>query len=347
MSEPSRAPSATMRAVAYSRHGGPEVLSLTEMPAPVPGRGELRIRTRATGLNPVDTMQREGASKALSPTRFPMVVGNELSGVIDAVGPGVHGFEVGQEVVTRVDMAEQGALAEQVVTRAEYVAAAPTGMSLVDAAGLPLAGLTAQQALGPEHLDVRAGDRLLVTGAAGGVGQFALQLATMLGAHVTATASPEGTPVVLRAGADEVIDYRERKVSEGPERFTKVLDLVGGDTLTDLFASVDRGGRVVSVAGPPTPGSLASMTAPSRRPLAAVVERASSFKLRRLARRAGATYEFFLMHPDGAGLAELVRLVDEGRLTVPIDGRYGIDDWRDAVARLESRRSKGKVVVEF
>lgn len=336
-----------MHALAFTQYGGPEALSLLDLPAPEADAGRVLIRTVAVGLNPVDVLQRSGTFKALAPYSFPKVAGNELSGTVEAVGPGVDAFAPGGAVIARVDTSELGAFAELVSVAAEHVAPAPTSIPLVDAAGLPLAGLTAQQALGPEHLALTASDRLLITGAAGGVGQMAVQLAKIIGADVTVTASPAGADLLRGLGADHVIDYRARRVSDGPERFTKVLDLVGGDGLEDLMANVERGGRVVTLSGPPSPGSLSSTAAPARRPIAAIASRLGSRSIRRAARQAGASYEFFLMHPDGAGLAELARLVDEGRLTVPIDSRFALADHAEAFARLESRRAKGKVLIEF
>lgn len=336
-----------MRALAFTRYGGPEALSLLDLPAPAADPGRVLIRTAAAGLNPVDVLQRSGTFKALAPYRFPKIAGNELSGTVEAIGPGVDAVAPGDGVIVRVDTAELGAFAELVSVAAEHVAPAPTSIPLVDAAGLPLAGLTAQQALGSEHLAVTARDRLLITGAAGGVGQIAVQLARIIGADITVTASPAGADLLRGLGADHVIDYRARRVSDGPERFTKVLDLVGGDGLEDLLGSVERGGRVVTLSGPPSPGSLADVAVPVRRPFAALAARLQSRGIRGRARAAGVSYEFFLMHPDGAGLAELARLVDAGRLTVPIDSRFALADHRDAFARLESRRAKGKVLVEF
>ena len=337
-----------MRALTYASYGDPSVMHLADVPAPTAGPGELLIRVAAAGLNPVDALQRSGAFKLLDPYEFPKIAGNELSGTVEALGPGATGFEVGQAVVARVGKSALGAIAELAAVPAEYVAPAPSSIALTDAAGLPLAGLTAQQALGPDHLDLRAGDRLLITGAAGGVGQLAVQLAALAGAHITVTASPEGADVVRALGAHDVIDHRVRRVSDGPERFDKVLDLVGGETLDDLIGSVGRGGRIVSVAGPPTPGSLGVVAEGRRRRLvAAVAERLSSRAILKAARAAGVSYEFFLMHPDGAGLAELVRLVDSGQLGLTIDSRFTLDEFAPAFERLESRRSKGKVIVEL
>ena len=336
-----------MRALVFQSYGGREAMALTDVPAPAAGPGEVLIRTRAAGLNPVDAKQREGAFKAIAPDRFPRVAGNELSGVVETVGAGVTAFAPGDAVIARVDKAGLGAFAELAAVRADWVAAAPTGIPLTDAAGLPLAGLTAQQALGPEHLDVRAGERLLITGAAGGVGLIATRLAHLRGAHVTVTASAAGEPYVRAAGADVVIDYRSRTVAEGGERFDKVFDLIGGTEITALPGSIEPGGRLVTIAGPPSPGSLRETAHPSRRPLAAVVARLASAKVRRAAKQAGVSYEFFLMHPDGAGLAELVRLVDAGELTLTVDSRHPLADWEQAFERLESHRAKGKVLLEF
>lgn len=336
-----------MRALVFSRYGGPDVMDLVELPDPVAGPGELLVRTAAAGLNPVDALQREGTFKVLGSYSFPKVAGNELSGSVEAVGSGVSGFAVGDAVIARTGGTDLGALAELATIPAEYAAHAPTSVPLVDAAGLPLAGLTAQQALGAEHLDLRAGERLLVTGGAGGVGLLAIQLARAAGAEVTATASPAGEALVREAGATHVINYRERTVAEGGERFDKVLDLVGGDDLADLFGSVERGGRLVTLSGPPTPGSLTENTTGLRRAVVGVAERLQSRKVRAAARAAGVSYEFFLMHPDGQGLAQLAQMVDAGELQLHVDSRHPAKDFRDAFARLESHRAKGKVLVEW
>lgn len=336
-----------MRALVISEYGGPEALQVLDLPEATAGHGEVLIRTTAGGLNPVDALQRQGKFKALDPFRFPKVAGNELSGVVEFVGAGVTGFTPGDKVIARTGKTQLGAFADRVAVKADHVAPAPTSIPLVDAAGLPLAGLTAAQALGPEHLDVQPGERVLITGAAGGVGLLAVQLAALAGAEVTVTASSAGEELVRAAGAIHVIDYHAQQVSRAGTRFHKAFDLVGGATLDDLVGAMEPGGRVVSISGPPTPGGLAPFTIPSRRVVARIAEQVLSLRLRRAARKAGISYEFFLMHPDGQELARLARLVDEGKLTLTIDSRYAFDDFREAFARLESHRAKGKVVLEF
>ncbi len=336
-----------MKAIVYRQYGGPEVVERTQAGRPEPAPDELLIRTSAVGLNPVDVMQRNGIFKALDPYTFPKVAGNELSGTVEKVGSAVTSFAVGDEVVARVGVSGLGAFADFVAVRADWVAKAPRELSLVNAAGLPLAGLTAQQALGADHLAVGQGDRLLITGASGGVGLIAVQLAKLAGAHVTVTASEKGESLVREAGADAVINYTQRSAAEGGERFDKVFDLVGGDQVAELFQSVEAGGSVVSVSGAPTPGSLESTAAPKRRLLAKIASRLGSVSIRRAAKQAGVHYEFFLMRPDGAGLADLVRLVDDGKLRLTVDTVYPLDEYRAAFEHLESRRAKGKIVIDW
>lgn len=336
-----------MKAIVMNEYGDLGVLELAEIEHVTPGAGEVLIRTRAVGLNPVDSMQREGTFKAFDPYEFPKVLGNELSGTVELVGAGVTGFATGDEVVARVGVQALGAFADYVSVPEVWVAKAPESIDLVNAAGLPLAGLTAQQAIGPEHLDVQPGERLLITGASGGVGLMAVQLAKLAGAHVTVTASSQGEPHVTAAGADAVINYKERSVAEGGERFDKVFDLVGGDQLKQLFSSVDKGGNVVSIAGPPSPGSLSVAAAPGSKWLGGLVSHAASLRLRRAAQKAGVQYEFFLMHPDGVGLAELVRLVDAGKLTLTVDANYPLTQFMDAFQRLDEGHAKGKILIDW
>lgn len=334
-----------MKAIAYARYGGPETMAVLELPEPRPAARQVLVKVAAVGLNPVDAMQRAGTLKILHPYRFPKIAGNELSGVVTALGPGATRFAVGDRVVSRVGKTELGALAQYVAIDESLVAPAPKSVALVNAAALPLAGLTAQQALGPDHLDLHSGERLLVTGGAGGVGLLAIQLAKLAGAHVTTTASPEGRQVVEQAGADRVINYRESKVSDFSEQYDKVLDLVGLETDQEVFTRVRAGGKVASITGPLTPEGIPAETSGLRRALVRPIAAAMSRKARKAAAAAGAAYDFFFMDPDADGLALLSGLVDAGKLKLVIDSTYPFDDFASAFERLESRRAKGKVII--
>lgn len=216
-----------------------------------------------------------------------------------------------------------------------------------DAAGLPLAGLTAQQAL--EMLDVKTGDRILITGGAGGVGLFAIQLAKIRGAHVTTTASDAGKPYVLKAGADTVIDYRNQKLADLPEKFVKIFDVAGGEEalINDVIPAVAQGGHIVSVAGPPTPGLFDTILPAWKSRLINLVLSFRSRALRNTAASRGARYKYFFMRPDGSQLEHLCNLTDEGKLVINTDSRFKLADFARASEKLELGRSKGKIIIEI
>jgi NADPH:quinone reductase-like Zn-dependent oxidoreductase len=340
------------KAIAFTSYGGPDVLTIQEVDVPAPSAGEVQIRVVGGGLNPVDYRIRSGSMKGVDGVVFPQVSGNELSGTISALGSGVSSFAVGDNVIVRVAKSASGAtgsLAGYVNQPADIVARAPASTPLTDAAGLPLAGLTAWQVL--DALDVRAGDRLLVTGGAGGVGLFAIQLAKLRGAHVSTTASDKGKPYVLAAGADEVIDYRSQKLADlaAEQHFDKVFDCAGGEEAlaTDVVPAVKKGGKIMSVAGPPTSGCLDFLLPWWKAPLINLFLRFKSRAVTHAAKAAGVSYTFLLMKPDGPQLQHLVSLVDEGKLTINIDSRFKFDDFAAAFKQLESGRSKGKVIIEF
>ncbi|KLT39520.1 GroES-like protein [Cutaneotrichosporon oleaginosum] len=336
-----------MQAVAYTAYGGPEVMQLVSAPVPVPRAGEVLVRVAAGGLNPVDKLQRAGMFKAFMPFSFPAIGGNEFSGTVAGLGEGVTRFSVGDAVICRVTKTEMRALAEYTTMPADICAPAPKSVPLTTAAGLPLAGLTAEQCL--DHLDVQAGERLLVTGGAGGVGQFAIQLAKLRGAHVSTTASDAGRPFVLKAGADEVINYHTTKLADLPQKFDKVLDAAGGDDalMYDVVPSVREGGRIISVAGPPTPGCLDGLMSWWMRPAVNVLLWTKSRALVNAAAAVGVEYKYIFMVPNGEQLAHLAALVDQGKLAITVDSRFKMAEFKQAFERLESGRSKGKVIVEF
>ena len=184
-----------MRAFVLTRYGGPEHTALTDVPQPSPRAGELLVRVRAAGLNPVDFKTRAGTLKIIRNYPLPIVMGNELSGVVEAVGPGVMRFAKNDRVFARVDKNIMGAFAEYAVAHEDHAALMPASLDFPSAAGVPLAALTALQALRDE-LHLSAGQRVFIPGGAGGVGTFAIQIAKHLGADVATTASPRGEALV-------------------------------------------------------------------------------------------------------------------------------------------------------
>jgi alcohol dehydrogenase len=331
-----------MRALVLTQYGGPEKAALREVPVPDPKPQEIRVRVRAAGLNPVDYKFREGTLRAIQRPKMPIVLGSEFSGVVEGLGEGVTRFNVGDRVFARVPKQAYGAFAEYVCIDESLVARMPETLDFPAAAGVPLAGLTALQCLRDE-LHAGKDTRLLITGGAGGVGTFAIQLAKWLGAHVTTTASPRGAELVCRLGADRVIDYTQERFQDVLGDLDGALDLVGGDTLSACFEVVKRGGTVVSIAGLPEP-ETARKDLQAGKGLAALFWLAS-LKLRTQARAHGLRYRYTFMHPSGAELAELARLIDDGTLEVVVDRVFPFREIDAAFRYLEQGRAKGKVIV--
>ena len=331
-----------MRAFVLTRYGGPDAMEFRDVAEPQPGPGEVRIRVAAAGLNPVDYKVRQGALRAINRLRLPVVAGSELAGTVDAVGPGPSRFAIGDRVYARVGKTRLGAFAELVCVQQELVAAMPASLGFAEAAGLPLAGLTALQALRDE-LGVRKGTRLFISGGAGGVGTLAIQLARHFGAEVATTASPRGEALVRRMGADHVVDYTREDFTRVLQDYDAVLDLVGGATLTDSFRILRPGGRVVSIAGVPEP--LTATKDLGSPPWIAAVFWAMSLGLRHRARKARAAYRYLFMHPSGDDLRILAGLVEDGQLEPIVDSVFPFERIAEAFAALEQGRAKGKIVV--
>ena len=304
-----------MRGAAYDRFGDLDVLTVRDdLPEPPVGPDTVLVRTRAAGVNPVDLGIRAGHLAGAFPHHFPIIPGWELAGVVEAAGPAVPDLAPGDEVFAYVrrDDVQWGATAELVPVPLRCLARKPQSLSFAEAGAVPLAGLTAYQAL-TEVLDVGEGDRVLVHRGAGGVGFFAVQIAAALGAHVIATASPRNHGFLRDAGAAEVLDYSAGPISgQLAEPVDAVLDLVGGDTLADAPRQVRDPARIASVVD------------------AAV-------------RDLGGRYVF--VRPDAHDLEELARMADAGQLRVSIAKAFPLEQVREAHELLAGGHVRGKVVV--
>ncbi|EAU43027.1 alcohol dehydrogenase, zinc-containing [Fulvimarina pelagi HTCC2506] len=333
-----------MKALVQSAYGGPDVMGLQDVDRPTPGPGEILIRVRAAGLNPVDFKTREGKLRLVQRYRLPIVMGNELAGVVEACGDRVKRFVPGDRVFARVAKERLGAFADFAAVDEAFVAEMPDDLDFTAAAGVPLAGLTALQALRDE-LKLKPGSRVFIPGGAGGVGTFAIPIAKWLGAQVTTTASPRGRALVERLGADCVIDYTIERFEERIGDMDGVFDLVGGETLVRAFGVVKPGRKVVSIAEMPEPQT--ALKDLGRGYGLAALFWLASFRLRRLARKHDAHYRFLFMHPSGAELAELARLIKDGVIEPVVDRVFRFAEIGEAFAYLEAGHAKGKVVVQM
>lgn len=333
-----------MRAYVLQRYGGADCATLTDIPPPKPGPHELLVNVRAAGLNPVDVGFRKGKLRPLYRLDLPIALGCEFAGEVAAVGAMVTRFSVGDRVYARVEKDRPGAFAEQALIGEDNAAPMPANLDFETAAGAPLAALTALQALRDE-LKVGPGQKVFIAGGAGGVGTFAIQIAKLLGAHVTTTASQRGEALVRSLGADVVVDYTREDIPALGRAFDAALDLVGGETTGQMFAIVKRGARVVSVAAVPEPRT-AMLDLGGRRGLALLFWLVSH-GLRRKAHAAGVDYRYMFMRPSGRDLASLAGWIEQGRIRVILDRTYPFSEIAEAFAYLEAGRAKGKVVVSM
>lgn len=335
---------ATMKAFVLTGYGGPEATVLREIPRPEPGPGEILVRVHAAGLNPVDFKTREGKLKTVLRYSLPITMGNELAGVVEANHSAGSQFAPGDRIFARMPKEVMGAFADYAVVPENLAARMPASLDFDAAAGVPLASLTALQALRDE-LQLKPGRRVFISGGAGGVGTFAIQIAKWLGAEVTTTASPRGRELVERLGADVVIDYTTQRFEDHVRDMDGVFDLIGGDTLMKSFQVVKPGGKVVSIAGTPEPETARKDL--HRGFLLTALFWAASYKLRAEARKHGVTYRFLFMHPSGPELTQLAGLVEQKKLEPVIDRVFPFADIADAFTLLESGHAKGKIVVQM
>jgi NADPH:quinone reductase-like Zn-dependent oxidoreductase len=333
-----------MRAYVLKHYGGPEGALLMDVPAPTPRPRDILVEVRAAGLNPVDFKFRQGKLRAMLRPKLPLVLGNELAGEVIAVGSYVKRFRVGDRVFARVAKDRAGAFAEQACVDEDDAAHMPRNLDFTAAAAVPLAGLTALQALRDE-LRVKPGQKVFISGGAGGVGTFAIQIAKWLGADVTTTASKRGEALVRSLGCDEVIDYTVQDISNEEGRFDAGFDLIGGKTLEQMFEIMKPGTKIVSVAALPEP-QTAIRDLGGRRALSLIFW-LISYGIRSRARRAGISYRYLFMHPSGSDLALLAELIEQGKLKATVDRTYPFAKIAEALDYVESGRAKGKVVVTF
>ncbi|MER8187746.1 NADP-dependent oxidoreductase [Kitasatospora sp. NPDC094015] len=310
--------SRTMRAITQQTLGGPEVLRPAELARPGPGVGEILVRTRAAGVNPIDWKTREHGAFLGEP---PFVLGWDVSGVVEAVGLGVRLFAPGDEVFGMpLFPAPAGAYAEYVAAPARHFAHRPAGLGHAEAAALPLAGLTARQAL-VDVGGVRPGQRVLIHAAAGGVGHLAVQIAKSLGAHVIGTARAANHAALHALGADELFDHTTGDVNAVVRDVDLVLDTLGGANTAATLATLKDGGTLVSLPSPEEDAVI---------PLAA--ERGI---------RAG----FMLVEPDRTGLLELARLVEAGQLRPLMGPTFPLEQAAEAHRVGEKGGTPGKLVL--
>ncbi|MBE7218244.1 MAG: NADP-dependent oxidoreductase [Caulobacteraceae bacterium] len=307
-----------MKCVRIHKFGGPDVLQVDELTQLVPEKGQFVIKVMAASVNPVDYKTRAGDFPMVKDKDLPVVLGRDGAGVVSAVGDGVDGVEVGDEVLVHLGF-ERGAYAEQAVVCEGEWAKVPEGVSMDAAGALPLAGDTAWQGLFDEG-GLQAGQTVLIHGGSGGVGHLAVQFAKVKGARVITTCGKDAVDFVKSLGADEVIDYEKEKFEDHARDVDLVYDLIGGDTRQRSWAVLKPGGRLVT-------------TVPDG-------------QVEQQGRDAGREGKQYMAKPSAENLAEMAGLVADGKVRVHVDKTFPLDKAADAQKEVENEHPLGKVVIQ-
>jgi alcohol dehydrogenase len=332
-----------MKAALIDRYGNNDVVRVADIDIPTLGPTDLLVRVHAASVNPVDSKTRDGKLKVLLKYRFPLMLGNDLSGVVVDVGSRVTRFSKGDAVYARVDKDRIGTFAEFAAIRDGAAALMPSNVTFEEAASLPLVALTAWQAL-VEIGRLAPNQRVLIHAGSGGVGSVAIQLARHLGATVFTTVGKRNVELAKRLGADVAIDYRTERFEEVARDCDVVLDSAGGDTLLKCFECVKPGGVVVSInSNTPSPAFARSW---GLNPIIVFAISMMSRQTLSTARKHNARYEYFFVRADGEQMKEIAGLVESGAIIPLVDRVFPLDQVRDALAYSESGRATGKVVIK-
>jgi len=307
----------TMKAVQINAFGDQSVLELNDIGIPTPASNEVLIKVKSAAVNPVDWKIREGYLQAMLNHTLPLTLGWDVSGEVVAAGDQVNHLKVGDAVYSRPEISKNGSYAEYMIAVADEVAIKPSALTWQEAAGVPLAALTAWQSL-YELAKLEAGERVLIHAGSGAVGQFAIQLAKLRGAYVYTTTSSKNTSLVKSLGADEAIDYHQEDFSALKD-IDVVFDTIGGETLANSWKTLKKGGRLVSICDNPDEAAAAEH---------------------------GVSAFFCFVQPSHEQLGHLTELANAGKLKVNIDSEFGLDEVAKAHERSESGRAQGKIIIK-
>lgn len=332
-----------MKALIFNRYGKRDNITFADVPRPLPKPDEILVQVHAAGLNPIDTMVPKGTFKPMLKFQLPATLGSDLAGVVVEVGSRVTRFKPGDAVFASIFDTGRGALAEFAVVAENAAALKPANLDFVQAASIPMVGLTSWQAL-KERAKLKPGQKVFIPAGSGGIGTFAIQLAKFLGAKVGTTTSTANVDLVRSLGADEVVDYKKQQSEDVLRDYDAVLGTVRGDALEKSLRILKPKSAVVSLIGPP---DAAFARARRMNFIMVALFGLLSRKIIRRARKRGAAYSFLFVHPDGRQLAEIGELLKSERIRPVIDRVFPFEQAREALVYLEQGRAKGKVVVQM
>ncbi|KMJ54705.1 NADPH:quinone oxidoreductase [Vogesella sp. EB] len=332
-----------MKALTFKRYGKSPEIGLTDVPRPTLKDDELLVQVHAAGLNPIDYVVPTGMFKPVLHFQLPATLGSDLAGVVTEVGRNVTRFKPGDAVFASIFDLGTGAIAEFAVVPERAAALKPANLDFVQAASIPMVGLTSWQAL-KERANLQAGQKVFIPAGSGGIGTFAIQLAKHLGARVGTTTSTGNVELVRGLGADEVVDYKQQAFENLLHGYDAVLGTVRGDTIEKSLTILKPGSKVVSLIGPL---DAAFARARGLNVVLRFVFGLMSRKIMRLARQRGISYSFLFVRPDGGQLGHIGQLLETERIRPVIDKVFPFEQAKEALEYLAQGRSKGKVVVKM
>lgn len=332
-----------MKAFILDKYKKSGILRFGDRPEPSLGEEDVLVEIHDAGLNPLDSKIRDGAFKTLLPYRPPFVLGHDMAGRVTRVGAKVRRFKAGDEVYARPRDGRVGTFAERISIHEDDLALKPNNLTMEEAASIPLVGLTAWQAL-VDRADLRKGQKILIHAGSGGVGTFAIQLAKHLGATVATTTSTANVELVRSLGADVVIDYKTQNFEEVLTGYDVVLNSLDGDTLKKSLSVLKPGGKLISISGPPDADFARQQ---GLNWMLSQLVRLLSFGIRRKAKARGVHYSFLFMRADGGQLSQVTALIEAGAIRPIMDRVFPFEATNEALAYLDTGRSKGKVVVRL
>ncbi|GAC1499249.1 MAG: NADP-dependent oxidoreductase [Candidatus Saccharimonadales bacterium] len=309
-----------MKAAQIKSYGGQEALQIsTEVNRPTLSPGQVLVEVKAAAVNPFDLKVREGFMQDYIPLKLPAILGGDVAGIVDSMANDVSGFEIGQAVYGMANAANgHGSFAEFTPVSANQLANKPSSLDFNQASALPLAGTSAYQAI-VEHIDLKAQQKILIHGGAGGIGSFAIQIAKQLGAYVATTADGQDKEFVLSLGADQIIDYKKEDFAVLLSEYDAVFDTVGGQTNQKSYMILKKGGCFVSMVQGPDEKQV------------------SDKQIRYIQQSTKATND---------KLTKLAQMVDNGKLKVQLDKIFNLDQAAEAMEHLKSGHPRGKVVIQ-
>lgn len=324
-----------MKALQITKYGDlKDSLAVSDIEKPSVKTNDILVAVKAASLNPIDYKIVEGKLKDMLTLNLPVTIGYDVSGVVVEKGANVNDFEIGDEVYARVSQEQMGTIAEFVAVHSDLVSKKPENITFEQASGLPLAGMTAIQAL--EKVKIKKGDNILIHAGSGGVGSFAIQYAKVKGAMVYTTTSTKNIKWVKALGADRVIDYKTEDYKEIANNLDIVFDTLGGDYTFDAFKIIKEGGKVTSIVGPPDEETAKQM---------GLKDYKLPEKLAKLKDGKSAVYKYTWMQPNAKQLNDIKRLVEDGAIKPIVDRTYSFEDGINAFEYLATGRAKGEVII--